>query len=276
MTLTFRRMLLTYRRLVAGLAAFMATAAMAAGPLNLNYTVTNGWNVGVSRAFDDGTKTVLVLVDPKHDRPTLTRMDGTKINYKVVDQYAVLPTLEHALMAYAKGEAATIAYGAVAIPVPASHTASAWAPMPGEKLPTPTDVAASGSDPSVATALSWNSKVATPVAAEKLKPKLKPAPLWTIRSGEMLSDVLARWCATAHWQKPQWGTKYDYKIKADASFEGDMVTAITTLMKAYQAAAQLAIRSGDVRADDVHLLHAAVYERQRLIYVNDLTTKDTP
>lgn len=83
---------------------------------------------------------------------------------------------------------------------------------------------------------------------------------WTMHSGELLSAVVARWCAKAGWQPPQWQADVDYSIKADASFKGDLITALSALMESYRHAKQP--------------LHAAIYPPQRVVYVTPLTATD--
>jgi hypothetical protein len=92
------------------------------------------------------------------------------------------------------------------------------------------------------------------------QPAKPAAEQWTMHSGELLSAVVARWCAKAGWQPPQWQADVDYSIKADASFKGDLITALSALMESYRHAKQP--------------LHAAIYPPQRVVYVTPLTATD--
>lgn len=66
---------------------------------------------------------------------------------------------------------------------------------------------------------------------------------FTLRAGHMLKPELARWARAAGWRVGNWPAMYareDYAIKADASFQGPFMHAVTALVRAYQEQGGLA------------------------------------
>lgn len=286
----------TIRGLLATLLAFVAVAAAAdPGTINTNYKAPNAASVGIVRVFDDGSQTVLILADPKGNQPTVTLPDGTPLTYRVTDKYAVLPGIQHHLIAYARGQAAVITYGAEA-PI----TSSTWSPSPAQIAAAAAASAKPATPPSTAIPQSQANTVApvpgsrtaavitvttgapakstvtgndqakslvtsnaaahsvTGNAVAETKPVEKPVEqMWTIHKGEQLSDVLKRWSAKAGWQEPQWPKGVNYTIKADGGENGEFGSdfVIAVTKLIY------AYKNADVP------LHAKILPMQRLVVV---------
>lgn len=217
--------------------------------LDLNYQITNSNEVGVVRAFDNGAKTVLVLSDSKNGQPTVMLPDGTPVQYHVVNDYAILPGIEHHLMVYLHGQAGQVNYAGAPVDhgalnawqPPVSQQPASPAPMAGVNLqaaPYPrccingaatTQRAIVGSATSTSTALpqpgasppAGAAKTNTPatttqlgstsqaVAAVADPAPAMPAPVWRAPAGQTLRSVLAMWSTRAGWTTPVWDKNLD-------------------------------------------------------------------
>jgi hypothetical protein len=106
------------KRIALLLSAAFAMASAVASPapdsssLNFQYTATNREGVGLVRAFDNGSKTVLQFQNLSSIRPTIVRRDGTPIAYKSLGDYAVLPTIYDNVRVYVAGQISDVrSYG---------------------------------------------------------------------------------------------------------------------------------------------------------------------
>jgi len=115
------------KRIAFLLSAAFAMACAVAHPLpdsaglNFQYTATNREGVGLVRAFDNGSKTVLQFQNLSSVRPTIVRRDGTPIAYKPLGDYAVLPTIYDSVRVYVAGQISDVrSYGADVDPTAAA------------------------------------------------------------------------------------------------------------------------------------------------------------
>lgn len=60
-------------------------------------------------------------------------------------------------------------------------------------------------------------------------------PVYYLPKGEMLSHALRKYVKAQGWNDLIWDLDYDYKIEAPISMSGDIVQAITDLIKTYQS-----------------------------------------
>jgi len=66
---------------------------------------------------------------------------------------------------------------------------------------------------------------------EKFEPYKPVASQFSVTSGQMLHPVLAEWASKSGWTVI-WETEYDYRIEANASFNGNFVEAVTQIVTA--------------------------------------------
>ncbi len=70
-------------------------------------------------------------------------------------------------------------------------------------------------------------------AEDATKGASKPAatPHWTVPRDAQLQTVLTDWCRRAGWTLV-WQSEYSYRIEAEANFNGDFVSAVTSMLTA--------------------------------------------
>lgn len=66
---------------------------------------------------------------------------------------------------------------------------------------------------------------------EKFEPYKPAASQFSVSTGQMLHPVLAEWASKSGWTVI-WETEYDYRIEANASFNGSFVEAVTQIVTA--------------------------------------------
>ncbi|WP_315923089.1 toxin co-regulated pilus biosynthesis Q family protein [Mesorhizobium sp. SP-1A] len=66
---------------------------------------------------------------------------------------------------------------------------------------------------------------------EKFEPYKPAASQFTVSAGQMLHPVLAEWASKSGWTVI-WESEYDYRIEANASFNGNFVDAVTQIVTA--------------------------------------------
>jgi hypothetical protein len=145
-------------------------SALHAEPLNTNYVVSNRDAVGVIRAFDDGSNTILQFVDLDHDRPQLTDQFGKHLSYRRVGEYAVLPGIKTDVHIASDGHEAEVR-AAAATPI-------AW-PVPGAEGPAPAGLSSpSGfaSSQKTSTAHAWSGGNGKEAAPQTWPTALHPMP----------------------------------------------------------------------------------------------------
>jgi hypothetical protein len=89
----------------------------------------------------------------------------------------------------------------------------------------------------LAKALPWT-PAATPMSRTAAvitlqKPVAPPAPAWTIKQGETLTQALNDWAKKAGYSVV-WNADHTFPIEAAASFDGDFISAVRTLFDAYK------------------------------------------
>lgn len=241
------------------LAAGNAAADTLPSHLRFNYVGDTLPTVGVVRVFDDGKRTILQFADLEHAQPSITDASDHALPFRTVGNYAVLDTLAPMLRIRALGHDASTHLASYTPPPAASKP-----PVFAHEQKTVSTEATSAPKTAAVT------PVAKAAANAQAKPKAAPAtvsakavaPLpspWTLRKGEMLSGVLARWSQYAGWNPPQWRSEWDFPIQADARLDGTFQQATAELLNAYR----------NTRNPADHPLHAYFYLSQRLIVVVD-------
>jgi len=270
---------MTFRQLIAGIAtACLSLAANAAmqGRYDFNYHVDNASGVGIVRAFDDGKNTVLAFSNLASTAPSFTASDGSPIAFRAIDNYAVLPGIQHNVLIFVRGVTGHLQYGApaatpvtpVAVETPSlPRPVPVLAPPPAPKAPVAanplvTPINATGAAktapvaPAVATKPTTEAEVGKTTTDTKAKPSAAqtfatqgiaerppvPAPVtpvvvYSIRAGQTLRQAVEQWAVKAGY-KVVWQPDYAFDIEADASFPGDFITAVTALFDAYRQAKQ--------------------------------------
>ncbi|WP_183085126.1 toxin co-regulated pilus biosynthesis Q family protein [Trinickia fusca] len=69
------------------------------------------------------------------------------------------------------------------------------------------------------------------VPEEKPSPSSPPSQRWTVARDGQLQAVLTDWCRRAGWTLV-WKSEYSYRIDAEATFNGDFVSAVTSMLAA--------------------------------------------
>ena len=62
-----------------------------------------------------------------------------------------------------------------------------------------------------------------------------PTPVWSVARDAQLQTVLADWCRQAGWTLV-WKSEYSYRLEAQASFNGDFLTAVMAMFNDMKAA----------------------------------------
>ena len=251
------------RYIAAGIlvASALATTASRADTLNTNYVVSDRNAVGLIRAFDDGSNTILQFVDLDHQQPLFTDAFGKRLSYRRVGDYAVLPGIEQAVRIAVDGNTAEVR-AAADTPItwtPAPRVAPAAATPAIATAPAASRVAGPQPSPAVATrpvnsgapvaAKSWPttlhpmpatagtlaaihapgkaSEATSPaVPVNRPAPPVKSEPIWQARAGTDAKTMLTSWAQAAHW-RVEWDAPFTYPIEAPLSYRGDFVTAVS-------------------------------------------------
>lgn len=220
-------------QLVAGVAH-----AQAGSRYNFDYDIRHADAVGLVRAFDDGSNTVLSFLNLEQSRPTIATAAGDILAYRVVDNYAVLPGLQREVFIYSRGHVAQVAFGrrpqtisetalaydyavhgATHTPAPAAAVAPAVPTTPGPASPAePRNAAPAAVSASPTGSAAGAAPSPTPApepAAERLAdidlsptptdaavasaPEATPGQTWVAPAGSSLRVVLENWADTAGW-----------------------------------------------------------------------------
>ena len=269
------------RSLFLAAALLAASTTAAATRYNFDYVASGGDAVGITRAFDDGTNTVIAFLNPVEAlQPTVTAADGTILRYRAVDNYAVLPGIQRHVLIYSRGMAAQVRY----VPPHATHyrppshfvTVPARTPAPPPAvdparhaplvdvsdstpaLTTPAPAAAAPpAQPATPAASTPRPAVATPVAATAALATTVVEPLqptWTAANGSSLRSAVESWADDAGWTVV-WDAQVDYSVTGTLTYRGDFLDATRQIFRAYASADKP--------------LNPAAYPRQKVLHVTE-------